>query len=409
MGVARRKLSNWPWSTLLWIGAVCSIIGMRLCIPSSWDLAIYQQAMKSLRDGLDPYAIGQGHQISEHAWGHLAFTYVYPPLTTVFLRMLNFIPALPGRLLYWTIYAAGFGGQLWAVSHLARPSERKLMQYLLPVAVFFPGLIPNEAILSGNVAIPLYGAVWVAAIRGWKLGRWGWFYAAVLAASLFKMPMLTLLAIPVLMGIAQFKNSAMTAVGGLALFFVQRLIWPMEFAEYLRVVQMQFTLNHDFGHGPVGMLGYALYSLGRPFATASTVFYLTYGALIFVVLASFACMHRRKEVEGSTWMTVLLTGAILLNPRVMTYDALAVTVPMMLLIVRGWQDSVGRWCLVAGVASTLCAYVAGQDNAGDAILMVSVFLAGVYGLLKEARSAALVPFPAAAGAAVGLYGPQTTE
>jgi hypothetical protein len=409
MGVVRRKLSNFPWYGLLWIGALGSIVGMAICIPSCWDLAVYQQAMKSLREGLDPYAIGQAHQIAEHARGHIACTYVYPPLTTVILRILNYVPAMPGRLLYWTLYAAGFGAQLWAVSHLAQPRERKLMRCLLPLAVFFPGLIPNEVILSGNVAIPLYGAVWAGAILGWKTERWGWFYAAVLAASLFKLPLLTLLAIPMLMGAAQFMNSVMTAAGGLGLFFAQRLIWPKEFAEYLSDVQMQFTLNHDFGRGPAGMFGHALYSMGRSFTAASTFFYLAYGALTFVVLASFARMYRREEVKGTTWMTLLLTGTILLNPRIMSYDALALTVPMMLLVVRGWQDSVGRWCLLAGVASTTFAYVAGQDNAGDAILMVSVFVAGVYGLLKESRSAAVVPFPNAAATPVALYGTQTSD
>lgn len=409
MGVLQRKLSNLPWCRLLWIGAVGSIAGMTLGIPPGWDLAVYQQAMKWLRDGLDPYVIGQTLQIAAHARGHVAFAYVYPPLTTVILRLLNFIPAQPGRLLYWTVYAAGFGGQLWAASHLARPSERKLLGYLLPVAVFFPGLIPNEVILSGNVAIPLYGVLWVGAIRGWKQERWGWFYAAVLAISLFKLPLLTLLAIPLLMGAAQFMNSLMTAVGGLGLFFVQRIIWPKEFSEYLNDVQMQFTLNHDFGHGAVGMVGHVLWAMGKPFTTVSTVFYLIYGTLIFVVLTSLARMYRRKEVEGSTWMTVLLTGTILLNPRIMTYDALAVTVPMMLLSVRGWQNAVGRRCLLAGVAATVCAYLAGQDNAGDAILMLSVFVAGVYGLLTESRNATAAPFAETAGTPIVLCGTQTIE
>lgn len=410
MGVFQRKLSTLPWCALLWLGAVGSIAVMTLWIHGGWDLAVYQQAMQSLREGLDPYAVGQGRQLAEYARGHVAYTYVYPPLTVVILRILNCIPALPGRLLYWTIYAAGFGAQLWAVSHLARPSERRLLRYLLPVAVFFPGLIPNEVILSGNVAIPLYGLLWAGAIRGWKLERWGWFYAAVLAITLFKLPLLTLLAIPVLMGVAQFTNSVMTAAGGVGVLLVQRVIWPGEFQEYLRNVQLQFTLNHDFGHGPVGMFGHTLCAMGRPFTTASTVVYLGYATLIFLVLASFSRMYRRKQVEGSTWLAVLLTGTILLNPRIMTYDALGVTVPMMLLVVRGWQDTVGRRCLLIGVAATACAYLVRQDNAGDAILMLSVFVAGVYGLLKEARSAALArypvaPFSEAAGAPAGYYGP----
>ncbi len=409
MGMAQRRLSNWPWCTLLWIGAVGSVVGMRHYLPSCWDLAIYQQAMKWLRDGLDPYAAGQARQIAAHARGHVAFTYVYPPLTLMILRILNFIPSGLGNWLFWTIYGAGFGGQLWAVSHLARPAERKLLRHLLPVAVFFPGLMANEVILSGNIAIPLYGALWMGAIRGWKQERWGWFYAAVLTASLFKLPMLTLLVIPVLMGAAQFANSAMTAAGGVSVFLLQRLIWPKEFAEYLSDVQMQFTLNHDFGRSPAGIVGQALYAMGRPFTGASTACYLAYGVLIFVVLAIFSRMYHRRQLEGSTWMTVLLAGAILLNPRIMYYDSLAATVPMMLLVVRGWQISGGRWCLLAGVAATAGAYMAGQDNAGDAILMVAVFATGVYGLWKEARSASVAPFPAAEASAVGLYEPHATD
>lgn len=406
MSVDQRKLSNRPWYILLWIGAACSIVGMGLRFPIGWDLAVYQQAMKSLRDGLDPYAVGQARQVAEHARGHVASTYVYPPLTTVLLRILDYIPALPGRLLYWTIYAAGFCGQLWAGFQLARPSERTLLRYLLPVAVFFPGLIPNEVILSGNIAILLYGAVWLGAIRGWKQQRWGLFYAAVLAISFFKLPLLTLLAIPVLMGVAQLTNSLMAAAGGVSLFLLQRIIWPKEFAEYLKCVQTQFTLNHDFGHGPVGVLSSILYAMGRPFSLATTVFYLGFGSLIFAVLVAFARMYRRKEVEGSTWMTVLLSGTILLNPRIMSYDALAITVPMMLLVVRGLHDAVGRWCLLAGAAATTGAYIARQDNSGDAILMVAVFVAGVYGLLKESRSPSPAPIPKAQ---VSLYEPQATD
>ncbi len=411
MGAARRMFSNWPLSTLLWVGAACSLVGMVLCLPVGWDLAVYQQTMKSLGDGLDPYATGQARQIAEHARGQIAYTYVYPPITTVILRVLNYIPSLPGRLLFWTMYGAGFGCQLWAAFQLARPSEHKLVRYLLPVVVFFPGLLANEIILSGNVAIPLYGAAWVGAIRGWKQKRWGWFYAAVLTASLFKLPLLTLLAIPVLMEAAQFVNSTMTAAGGVSIFLLQKAIWPKEFAEYLGDVQMQFTMNHDFGRSPAGILGQSLCAMGRPFTTSTTVFYLAYGALIFVVLATFARLYHRKQLGGSTWMTVLLTGTILLNPRIMFYDALAITAPMMLLVIRGWQ-SAGRWCLLVGSAATLGAYVAGQDNAGDSILLVTVFITGVCALVKEARSVSVSPVSPvseAARTAVGLCEPQPTD
>lgn len=369
---------------LLWIGALCSVVGMSFYFSPGWDLAVYQHAMWALQDGKDPYAVSQAAQIAAHAQGHRTFTYVYPPLTTLLLRVLNYVPSLPGRMAYWLLYVAGFGCQLWAGYQLAGASERKLLRYLLPLVAFFPGLMPNEMILSGNIAIPLYGAVMVGVIRGWKQQGWGWFYASVLAASLFKLPMLTLLAIPVLMG--EFVGSAIVAMSGLAMFFIQKIVWPVEFHEYLGDIQMQFTLNHDFGSSAAGVLGHTLEAMGRPFATASAVFYVVYAAAIFVVLARLAFLYRRNALDGRTWMTVLLAGTILLNPRIMRYDSMAATVPMILLAIRGWQNAIGRRCLLIGVATVTCAYLAGADDAGDAMLLISTFAVGVLGLLLEVRS-----------------------
>jgi hypothetical protein len=151
---------------------------------------------------------------------------------------------------------------------------------------------------------------------------------------------------------------------------------------------MQFTFNHDFGHSLAAIVGRGLYQMGRPFGTASTVFYLAYGTVIFLVMAWFRLLYRRQQVDGVGWMTVLLTGTILLNPRVMTYDALAITVPMMLLVVRGVRSTAGQWCLGIGVLATIGFYWAGQDNSGDAVLMVAVFAAGAARLQQEARTLA---------------------
>lgn len=382
----RRKIAELPWCALLWIGSAGSIAGMALWFHGGWDLRIYQDAMRSLREGVDPYAVGQIRQIAEHARGRIAFAYVYPPLTLALLKILNHLPALLGQLVFWAVYAAGFGCQLWAGWQLVTDGERKMMRYLLPLAVFLPGLMLNETILSGNVAIPLYGAVWMGAIRGWKKKKWGWFYAAALVASAFKLPMLTLLAIPLLMGARQILKSALAAACGTSLFVLQRMMWPKEFREYLDCVQMQFSLNHDFGHGPVGIVGNVLYGMGHPFSTATGVFYLVYGAAMFAALAIFAREFRRGQLEASNWMAVLLTGTILLNPRVMTYDALAATVPMMLLTIRSCRHAGGRLCLAVTAAATACAYAAGQDNAGDALLMLGVFATGMAVLAWESRT-----------------------
>ena len=62
--------------------------------------------------------------------------------------------------------------------------------FLLPFAVFFPGLLCDTTIVAENIAYPLYGLILAAAIPGWKRNKWLWFYAAVIAASIVKVPML---------------------------------------------------------------------------------------------------------------------------------------------------------------------------------------------------------------------------
>jgi hypothetical protein len=145
-----------------------------------WDVAIYHRAMEAVHVGLDPYATGLERQYAAHAAGKHAFTYVYPPLTLPVLRALNLFPVWLVALLYWAAYAASYAALLWAVTQFFRPQERAVMEYFVPLVIFFPSLMPDEVILSGNVAYIFYGLLFAATIAAWKRGSWRWFYLAVL-------------------------------------------------------------------------------------------------------------------------------------------------------------------------------------------------------------------------------------
>ncbi len=299
-----------------------------------WDVAIYHRAMQAVHAGLDPYATGLTRQYAAHAAGKHAFTYVYPPLTLPVLRALNLLPVWLAALLYWAAYAASYAALLWAVTQLFRPQERAVMKYFVPLVIFFPSLMPDEVILSGNVAYILYGLLFAATIAGWKRGSWRWFYLAVLVASCFKTPFLTLLAIPALAGERQWMKATGVGAAGLGLFGMQALLWPVQFREYLTSVSLQFDFNADFGQSAAGNLGRGLYWHGLPYTAIPTLVFLMYGGLLFLALCHFSRLYHQHRISAESWIPVLLVGVILLNPRIMEYDVHVVALPMVLILAR---------------------------------------------------------------------------
>jgi hypothetical protein len=316
---------------------------------------------------------------------------LYPPITLKLVQLANFLPLLAGLVLYWLVYAAGFGCQLWAGYQLALPAERRVLKFVMPVIVFFPGFMPNEVILCGNLAIPIYGAVLAASVRGWQKNLWGWFYFAVLAGSLFKPPLLVLLAIPLLAGQTQILKSAAVAAFGVVMFVAQRFIWTKEFLEYLRIVKLESMLGNSAGHlwsfgfSAAGVLASALRAMGKAYQGPGMVFFLAYSALLFAALVYFGWQYRRALIQARTWVTVLLLGTFLLSPRILQYDALAVTVPMFLLAIRGWKDAVGRWIVIAGLGGSIIALLANQDAAEISLAMWSLLVAGLISLRRESQ------------------------
>ena len=385
------RIANWRWTTLLWIGALCSVVGMAALLPVGWDLAVTRQAMKDLRDGLDPYAAELARLAAMGANAHSYNVYPYPPVTLRFLHLLSFFPAIPGSALYWLIYGAGFCAQLWAGFQLALPQERRILRWAIPLFIFFPGFMPNEVILCGNIAIPIYGALLASSVPGWQKNRWGWFYAAVLAGSLFKPPFLVFLALPLLVGQAEILTSFAVAGLGLLLFAGQKFVWPTEFSEYMKVLRTESLVRYSAGHidcfglTAAGVLASGLRALGLPFVFPGAVFYLGYGGLLFATLFYFSRQYRWGRVRSHTWLTVLLLGTFLLSPRILQYDALPATLSMFLLVLRGWKDAVARWIVIAGFVGAAAGFAANRDDLEVAFAMWFLLVAGLLGLYGEVQ------------------------
>jgi hypothetical protein len=218
-----------------------------------------------------------------------------------------------------------------------------------------------------------------------------WFYIVVLAGSLFKPPFLVLLAIPLLAGRTEVLKAVAAATLGLLLFASQRLIWPREFLEYLRAVQVENVVGNSAGHlwslgfSAAGVLAAYLQVVGRPYTLPSTLFLLAYAGLLFATLIYFGWQYRRARIEGHAWMTVLWLGALLMNPHILQYDALPVTVPMFLLVLRGWKDPVGRWIVGAGLVGAAAAFAANHDGLEISLAMWVLVISGMVCLRRELR------------------------
>src|SRR5208337_3809018 len=131
---------------------------------------------------IDPYAKGiaatrvfQSQYVPGMA-ENLPTVYHYPPLTLLLLRLLEGFPGWVLAVGYGALVAVGALTQLWAGFQMADRDERRWLALMLPAVIFFPGLITDDVILSGNVAYVLYGAMLAASVPGWKRGNWRWYY-----------------------------------------------------------------------------------------------------------------------------------------------------------------------------------------------------------------------------------------
>jgi hypothetical protein len=333
----RRRI---PLSVLFCVAAALAVAAMAYTGPAGWDAQIYWRAVQTLRHGGDPYAEGIAaqlaylHRPASRVADHVPFTYVYSPMTLPLLRLFTVVPGGLLAVVYAMAVAGGFLLELWAGWQMASAWERKWLVLALPAIAFFPGLVTDDTILSGNIGYVLYGLVLAAAVPGWKRGRWFWYYIAVLAASIVKAPLLTMIAFPILVGKRQWLPAASTAAAGLALFAVQARIWPEQFREYLFAIQLMFDEVHDFGFGPAGVFGKTLWSKGLPYTRPAIVLYVISSCVIACVLLMLKWRVYIGKLSQERWIPIALVGTLLFYPRIMRYDLAAFAVPMLLI---GWR------------------------------------------------------------------------
>lgn len=384
-------------AAVFWLCAIISIViwAFSPSVSPGWDLHVYGNAVRSLRIGHDPYLDGIAVQRVFHA--HLAehpnapppFTYVYSPISLPLLRWLCRFPLQWVGGVYWLVYAVCAVAAIWVGMQAAEPEERNVFMLLAPVAIFFPGLLQNDVLFSGNIAYVIYGLIFLTAMIGWRKGEWVWFYLVAIAASCCKAPLLSLLAIPILSSRKQWWAACVTAVCGVGLFVMQSVLWPATFQHYLTAVELQFSYNHDFSCSPAGLLADALYNV-IPYTVTSAVFYLVYAIPVFVILFYLSRRYLDGELSLEQWMPVMLTGVVLLNPRIMEYDVASIALPMALVAWRSFarNNTMGRTILEMSLFfAFINQFSRTQWRVTECLSLVGLFAAGSWNLYAQLHRA----------------------
>ena len=391
---------------IFWVLALTSIFIWSL-IPSydkGWDVDVYKNAMVSLRAGHDPYADAIAVQTKYQADPHryelgdpIPYSYVYSPITLPLLRWLSKFPFVVIGSIYWTFYVVAAALMIWVGMQFVEEREKGVFGIISSVVIFFPGMLENDVLFSGNIAYILYAAVLAGAWVGWKKNRWLWFYAAVLVAGCCKAPMLSLLAIPVLSARKQWINAALTGATGLAMFAMQPRIWPELFRHYMTAVDLQFAFNRDFSSSPAGLVTNALFNV-VPYKQTSVVAYLVCAACVGGTLFYLSRKFFAGAFSLKQWVPLLLVGVILLNPRIMEYDIVPITLPVTLVAWRFFargktlQWTIAFMALFFAILNTLAA----QSHSGltnppwkltAGFMLMTVFFAGAWNLAKAAHEA----------------------
>jgi hypothetical protein len=355
---------------------------MSIFLPSAWDAKDYVLALQ---------------QYHAYVNGQLSSSLAYSPLFMIpALGVARLLPLGLTIMIFGLAYFSGWLAQLWVGMQFATPKERKILRYAAPVIAFFPGLLINDVIVSGNLAYILYGLMLASAALGWKRGRWIWFYLAVLASSCVKVQLLTMLAIPLLCGKRQWVRTMITGAAGLGLYALQFRIWPQAFHVYVNTLKVMSQSRRDFGCGPAGNLARVLQIMGVPYEKPAIVLYVVFALAMFVLLLWLSRLYHAGRVRFASWAPVMLLGVVLLNPRILAYDVAAVSLPMALVAWRSLRG-VGRTSrrpVLFGFAIAMLALnvFAASDNRATILpdelllmlLMLGIFAAGVRSLRKEA-------------------------
>lgn len=338
-GADRRTL---PAPTRLIVLAFAAFAGLYLFqfrhdLLYQWmeDLHVYARAVRFFRGGTNPY-------YSEMFEG---LRFVYPPIVLYVASGLAAV--MPGESEWALIGFIHLTCVLLAPFVLARYYLRAywftpaLAALVLLAESRFTGM---QALYSANVAPSLYLAALLAAVPGIRKNRWGWFYLVVLLAGAVKITFVVMLLFPLLAGRRQWLQSIATGAGVGAIYAAQSKLVPSLYAGYKWAVVQQVKVEHQYGYGVFGVIGSLDEKLHRPLGIEAYAVHALVAGVVLILL--FWLRYRGADVrEPGVWMGLLVMTVMIVNPRMLHYDAYLALIAAYFVLAVVLQ--LERWKLIA--------------------------------------------------------------
>jgi hypothetical protein len=336
------------------------------------DALVYARAISTWFAGRDPYDWpGRDH-------------FVYPPIFLYAAAALSHvIPSKLGLPIY-------LGLQASATIALPLILARYYLQrsWLNPLFVLFlfaaePCFSGLYTLFGGNIAPILYVFILLGALPGLHRGHWGWFYAAVLVASLLKAQFLLFLVLPLLVGEGQLLLSALCTLLVVGAYGLQHRLLPELFARYVASVREQLVGDNDIGYSFPGVTTKIMLRLGHSPGLGATL------VSVFLCLLVLVVLYFVRKARDRQFPMIVLLGISVMNPRLLHYDAcIGVLIAFVILVdVSGTRH---RLLLsLALLAPTILLVRLGQSAINceyDFLIMVVAFALAAYRRLKPGNS-----------------------
>ena len=273
------------------------------------DAHVYGTALKDWLAGGDPYLIVP----------HREMLFNYPP---VFLYAGGALARALTPHLGWIVYLISHFVAIGILPlilhrHFLRGKDCTLIGlYWLFFAA--PGLLGLLALETANIAAICYATMLSAAIPGLTKNRWMIFYVSVLLCASIKITYLPMLLLPLLCGRKQWLRVAACIAACILGLAEQRWFQATLYSRWVRNLTVQNKSFGDVGQGEFGIVFHVLHKMHRENLFIPVA---AYAIVSFMVLGLLVWLWRRGCANIlSAWPALVLTGIILMTPRVNYYD-----------------------------------------------------------------------------------------
>ncbi|MDE3103950.1 MAG: hypothetical protein KGK08_02135, partial [Acidobacteriota bacterium] len=148
--IPHKRLTN-----IIWISVFTAMLAWLLLFPTGWDFNVIARAIHSEKLNMDPYSVDIARVQSFYMRPiHIAgedppFGYVYPPITLLALNRLKHIPPGITASIYLLLCIASITVAPSFLRTVAFEDEITTLQPIIPILLFFPGLIASGTIMGG--------------------------------------------------------------------------------------------------------------------------------------------------------------------------------------------------------------------------------------------------------------------